>query len=197
MMKLLFVVGAATLMLVSLLPDVASAQRGMRGGGGVGAAAIGGGGRGVAVGGGGFRAANIGGGGRGVAVGGGGFRAANIGGYRGAVGIGRGYGVRTAAIGSGAYGVRGGAWRPGYGVAGGPGWRAAGWHGGRRGWGFPIAAGIVAAGALGYYGYPSYGYGYSSYGGYDDCLAWDGYQWVNTCYQTPALSGGGQYLPNY
>jgi hypothetical protein len=184
MMKRFFVVGAAALMLVSLLPDVASAQRGMRGGGGVGAV-------------------GIGGGGRGVAVGGAGFRAANIGGYRGAVGIGRGYGIRTAAIGSGAYAVRGGAWRPGFGVVGRPGLRVAGWHGGRRGWGFPIAAGIVAAGALGYYGYPSYGYssyGYSSYGysSYDDCQAWDGYQWVNTCYyQPPGISGGGQYLPPY
>ena len=33
-MKPFFVVGAAALMLVSLLPDVASAQRGMRAGGG-------------------------------------------------------------------------------------------------------------------------------------------------------------------
>jgi hypothetical protein len=163
MMKRLFLVGAAALMLVSLLPDVAFAQRGVRG---------------VAVGGGGARAAGIG---RGVA----------IGGYRGAVGIGRGYGIRTAAIGSGAYAIRGGAWRPGLGVVGRPGLRVAGWHGWRRGWGFPIAAGIVAAGALGYYGYPSY-----DYSSYDGCVGWDGYQWVNTCYyQPPALSGGGQYLP--
>jgi hypothetical protein len=71
-MKQLFLVGAAALILVSLLPDVASAQRG-RGGIGIG----------------GFRGAPIGGGG--------GFRGVGIGrgGYRG-VGVG---GLRTAAIG--------------------------------------------------------------------------------------------------
>jgi hypothetical protein len=174
MMKRLFLIGAAALTLVSLLPDEAAAQRGMRG---------------VSVG---------GVGGRGVAVGGGAVRAAGIGGYRGAVGVGGGYGIRSAAIGSGAYAVRGGAWRPGLGVVGRPGLRVAGWRGSRWGWGFPIAAGIVAAGAYGYYGYPSYGYPSYDYSSYDGCLAWDGYQWVNTCYyQPPAISGGGQYLPPY
>src|SRR5262245_61106128 len=112
MMKQFLVVGAAALMLASLLPDVASAQRGMRGPGVGGAVGIGG---------------------RGVAVGGAGFRAANIGGYRGPVGIGGGYGIRPGGIGGGAYAVRGGAWRPGLGVVGRPGVRVAGWHGGRRG----------------------------------------------------------------
>jgi hypothetical protein len=139
-MKRLLLVGAAALVLASLMPDDASAQRG-RGGGGM---RIGGGG-------GGLRAAAIGGGYRGAGIGGG---------YRG-VGIGRGgYGIRSAGI------ARGGVWR------------------GRRGWGwgFPVAAGLAAAGAWGYYDYPSYGYssdyGYSSG---DGCLAWNGYGWVSVC----------------
>jgi len=32
---------------------------------------------------------------------------------------------------------------------------------------------VVAAGA--------WGYPYDSYANYDDCLTWDGYQYVNTC----------------
>src|SRR6266511_3176341 len=43
----------------------------------------------------------------------------------------------------------------------------------RRGWGWPLAA----AAGLGYYGY-------SSYGSYNDCLAWDGYRYVNVCYSS-------------
>ena len=130
-MKRLFIVGSAALMLVSLLPGRGVRQRGMRGpSGGV--------------------AAGIGGGGRGVAVGGAGFRAADVGGYRGAVGIGRGYGIRSAAIGSGAYGIRGGAWRPGLGVVERLGLRVAGSARSAAEMGLPIAAGIVAAGALGY-----------------------------------------------
>jgi len=169
-MKRLFVAGAAALTLVSLLPDEAAAQRGMRG---------------VSVG---------GVGGRGFAVGGGAVRAAGIGGVRSPVGIGGGFGIRRAAIGPGAVAVRGGAWRPGFGVVGRPGWRVAGWRGSRWWrWGFPIAAGIAFAGAYGYYDYPAYGYS-----SYDGCLAWDGFQWVNTCYyQAAPLAGGGQYLPPY
>jgi hypothetical protein len=132
----------------------------------------GGGFRGAAIGGGGFRGAAIGGGGfRGAAIGGGGFRGAAIGGggFRG-IGIpGGGYAIRRAAIGSG-YGIRGGAWRPGLRPGWRPGWGWAGrpWRPG-WGWGFPVAAGLVGAGAWGY--------------GYDQCLAWDGWRWINVCYQ--------------
>jgi hypothetical protein len=38
--------------------------------------------------------------------------------------------------------------------------RGLGW-----GWGFPLAAGLA----------------YGSYG-YDSCLQWDGYNWINVCY---------------
>jgi hypothetical protein len=90
---------------------------------------------------------------------GGGFRGAPIGGgFRGAM-IGGGF--RTAAAGAG--------WRPGWGVRTGWGWR--------RGWGWPIAAGL-AIGGLGYYGYPDFGYSNSN-----QCLAWNGWRWVNICYQ--------------
>ena len=171
-MKQLLLIGAASLMWVSLLPDTASAQRGMRVGGGVG------------IGGGGVRGVAIGGGFRGPGIGGGAFRTAAI----GNVGIGRpGLGVvGRPEIGPGV------GWRPGWGVAGRPGWGAAGWRPGwgvagwrpgwRGGWGYPVAAGLLAAGALGY----GYGYGY----GYDQCLAWNGYGWVNICYQPYAYQDG-------
>jgi hypothetical protein len=100
-------------------------------------------------------------GGRGMAVGGRGIGVAGVG-FRGA-----GYGIRTAGVGGVGYGIRtagvgrgGGLWRPGV--------RFGGWRGG---WGYPLAAGI----GLGYYG---------GYSGYKDCLAWDGYGWVNVCYST-------------
>jgi hypothetical protein len=76
-------------------------------------------------------------------------------------------GMVSGGFRSGFRGIGVGGIRPGWGV-GRPGWGYAGW---RRGWGWPIAAGIAAAG---YYG------GY--YGGYDDCFAWNGYRWVNVCY---------------
>ncbi|MET3839038.1 hypothetical protein ABIE49_001116 [Bradyrhizobium sp. OAE829] len=76
--------------------------------------------------------------------------------------------------------------RPGWGVAGRPGWggRWAGYRPGWGrwgwgGWGGPVAAGIVAAGA---WGYP---YGYS---GYHSCVVWDGYQYVNVCYESYGYS---------
>ena len=80
------------------------------------------------------------------------------------------------AVGRAGWGIGGGpGWRPGWGVAGRPGWGRPGWaHAGwgrRWGWGFPLAVGV----GLGYYGYAS------SY--YSDCLSWDGYRWVNVCYQ--------------
>src|SRR5882672_7830699 len=66
-------------------------------------------------------------------------------------------------------------WGQGWGVAGRPGWGRPGWaHAGwgrRWGWGFPLAVGV----GLGYYGYAS--------SDYSDCLSWDGYRWVNVCYQ--------------
>jgi hypothetical protein len=86
-------------------------------------------------------------------------------------------------------------WRGGWGGWGArPGW---GWGGG-GGWRWPLAAG-VAIGSLGYYSYPYSSYPYSSYSDYpyysyasypdygyagnDSCLAWNGYQWFNVCYQ--------------
>jgi hypothetical protein len=67
--------------------------------------------------------------------------------------------------------------RPGWGWAGRPGWRPGVRWAGRPwrpgwgwGWGFPIAAGIIASGAWGGY--------------YDQCYVWDGWQWVNVCYQS-------------
>jgi len=125
-MKQLLLIGAAALVVASLVPDQASAQRGRVGIGGVRAAGIPSG-----------------------------------------VGIARG-----------GYAIRGGAWRGGW----------AGWRGRGLGWGFPVAAGLAAAGAYAYYGgYPAYGYsgypayGYSNYGYSDQCTAWNGYQWVSIC----------------
>ena len=137
-MKQLWLIGAATLGLLALLPGAAFAQRAPIGGGGMRGGAIGGGG-------GGFRGGAIGGGGfRGAAIGGGGFRGPVI-----------GSGVRVA------------------------GFRGAGW---RRGWGWPVAAGLgLGLGTWGYYNYPYY----SAYYGApysDSCLAWDGYNWVDVCY---------------
>ena len=86
-MKQLWLIGAAALGLLALLPDDAFAQRPPIGGGGFRGAAIGGGGggfRGGAIGGGGFRG-GIGGGGFRGGIGGGGFRGGiGGGGFRGA-----------------------------------------------------------------------------------------------------------------
>lgn len=124
---------------------------------------------------------------------GGGFRGGGIaagrvavGGYRGGVGGYRGGAIAGRggwALGSiyGRPGVGwGGGWRPGYGWAGGsrPGYG----FGGR--WGWPIAAGLAAGAAYGYggYGYGGYGYPYD-YSDYNQCQTWNGYYWVNSCYQ--------------
>jgi hypothetical protein len=124
-------------MLVSLLPDDASAQRGTRGGAGFS---------------------------RGSAMGVGGFRAISPGGFRG-VGMARpgGFAVRNARFGPGFRPVAARPW-----LAGRSDW------GGRRGWrgGVPVAAGL----GLGYGLYSSYPYD-------NDCVAWDGWRWVNVCYQ--------------
>src|SRR5215216_3895761 len=159
-MNKLLLMGAAFLMIITLLPDEAFAQRGGgRGGGGFGGGfSRGGGGFG-----GGFRGASIGGGGfRGAAIGGAGFRGAAIGGYRGGFYrgglVGGGY---RGGFYRGGLGYRYGAWRPGWG------WRAR----------WPVVAGIGLA-TLGYYGYPYY----SGYYDYDQCTVWNGYAWVNTCY---------------
>src|SRR5207245_8603417 len=82
-MKRFWLAAAAALILTTMLPDGAFAQRGGFRGGGFGGggfrgAAIGGGFRGAAIGGG-FRGTGIGGGFRGTAIGGG-FRGAAIGG---------------------------------------------------------------------------------------------------------------------
>lgn len=102
--------------------------------------------------------------------------------------------VHAAAINGGSRRVMlqfgwGGGWG-GWGAR--PGW---GWGGG-WGWRWPLAAG-VAIGSLGYYSSPYYSYAdnpyysdpyyssypYYSYASYDSCAAWNGYQWVNVCYQ--------------
>jgi hypothetical protein len=116
-------------------------------------------------GGGGFRAGGFGGG----------FRGAAIGGFRGAAVVGglraRGLGFRGAAV----AGTRGFASRPAWSGRqawwGGRGWRR------RFGWGWPLAAGVAVAGL------------YGAYGG--SCWAWNGYDWVNVCYDY----GYGGYYP--
>src|SRR5215475_3494699 len=83
-------------------------------------------------------------------------------------GFGGGARIGGGAFHGGGMGIGGGAFRGGaLGFAGRPGWGAVG----RPGWGFPLAVGV----GLGSYGYAS--------SGYSDCLSWDGYQWVNVCYQ--------------
>jgi hypothetical protein len=153
-MKKLVLIGAAALTFAFVASDQASAQRGLRSGIG-----IGGGIRGGAPMAGGFRGVAVGGAYRGV----------------GAVGIRPGgYAIRSAAIGP-RYAVRAGVVRQGWGVIGRPGWRIAARQAWR--WRLPIVAGIAATG---YYGY-GYDYG-TSYGYADDCLVWDGHQWVSVCY---------------
>ncbi len=128
-MKRLMLVGAAALVLASLMPDDASAQRGRGGGSGM---RVGGGGGGV-------RAAAIGGGYRGAGIAGGGY-AIRSAGIAPGVGIGRGgYAIRSASI------ARGGVWRGrrGWGIPLVAGLAAAG------------AYGYYADAS---YGYSSYGY---------------------------------------
>jgi hypothetical protein len=167
--KRLLAMGAAALVLAFVVSDQASAQR--RGGfGGFSGVRSGSGFSGMRVGGAGFSGMRVGAAGfrgfsgsaiRGTGVGYRGVRVAT-----GARGV--GYGVRTAGIRTAAIGPG----RPGWGVAGRPGWGGVrpGWRRGWGGWGwgFPLAAAAIGAG---YYG------SYSS-----DCWAWDGYQWVNVCY---------------
>jgi hypothetical protein len=100
---------------------------------------------------------------------GGGFRGAGFAGSRAmAIGGFRGGGLVARP------GWRGAAWRGGWAGGWRPGWRG-GWGG--RGWGWPVAAG-VAAGAIAAstWDYP--------YAGYDQCVFWNGYGWVNGCYQS-------------
>jgi hypothetical protein len=95
--------------------------------------------------------------------------------------------------------VIGGGYR-GVGWAGRPiGWGGAGWagrrvawggrgygpyrgYGYRRGWGWPLAAGLGIAAAATTYGYS------------DSCTTWNGYAWVNVCYQ-PSYYGYGYGYP--
>ena len=160
-MKRFWLAAAAALILTTMLPEGAFAQRGGFRGGGFG----GGGFRRAAIGGG-FRGAAISGGFRGAAIGGG-FRGAAIGGGF------RGVGVRTATIGPGfrtaaiAPGVRAAAIRRGF--------RVAGFR--RRGF-VPFVAGA----GLGFAAtYPYYYSGYYS----DPCVVWDAYEWVNVCPYSP------------
>jgi hypothetical protein len=104
---------------------------------------------------------------------GGGFRGAGFAGGR-AIAIGgyRGVGV----VGRPGWG---GGWRPGWG-GGWAGWRP-GWRGGWGGWGWgwPVAAGVAAGVAA-----ATWEDGYYPYAGYSQCLFWNGYTWVNGCYQS-------------
>src|SRR5262245_32386487 len=147
-MKQFWLVATAALLVTTLLPDGAFAQRGgFRGG------AIGGGFRGAAIGGG-FRGV-----GPGIARVGPGFRAAAIGGgFRGVgPGIARvGPGFPSAAIGPGFRGARVAAFR---GAGWAPGWR---W---RRGWGWPLAFGLGLGAAW------DYPYDTSYYS--DPCIFWE------------------------
>jgi len=154
-MKRFWFAAAAALILTTMLPEGAFAQRGGFRGGGFG----GGGFRRAAIGGG-FRGAAISGGFRGAAIGGG-FRGAAIGGGF------RGIGVRTAAIG------------PGFRRAAiGPGFRAAAIGRGFRVGAFRRRGFFLAGAGLGFAAtYPYYYSGYYS----DPCVVWDGYEWVNVC----------------
>ncbi|HSL70918.1 MAG TPA: hypothetical protein VK864_11795 [Longimicrobiales bacterium] len=178
-MRKLLVLGAAALLFASLVPDDASAQKfGGRGGGGF---SRGGGGFGAMRGvGGGFRGAAIGGGYRGAAFRGSGFRAAGVGwGGRGYVGRrvawgGPGYVGRRVAWGGRGFVGRRVAW-------GGRGYWPYRRHVWRRGWGFPVVAGLGIAAA-------------TTYGYYDSCWRWNGWDWVNVCYQ-PYYGYGYGYAP--
>jgi hypothetical protein len=162
--KRLVVLGGIAIVasLLALTPDPVGARGGFGGGGF----------HGGGFGGGGFH----GGGFAGRGFGGGGFAGRGFagGGFSGA----RFAGSRAMAFGG-----------PGFrsvGVVGRPGWGGAGWRGGwagagwRRGWGWGwpvaagVAAGVVAANAWDW-GYP--------YGGYDQCVVWNGFTWVNSCNQ--------------
>jgi hypothetical protein len=116
---------------------------------------------------------------------GGGFHGGGFGGgFHGGGFAGRGFGggfagSRAMAVG----GFRGGGLvaRPGWGGAA---WRGGwagsrpGWRGGWGwGWGWPVAAG-VAAGAIAAsaWDYP--------YADQEQCVFWNGYRWVNGCYQS-------------
>ena len=156
-MRKLLILGASALLFASVVVDDASAQANARGGG-----FSGGGFRGGGFGGGGFRGGAIGGGFRGAAIGGG---------WRGAGWAGRpvgwggaGWAGRRVAWGGPGYVGRRVAW-------GDPGWgyRRAAWRRG-GGWGWPVAAGLGFAAA-------------STYGYYDSCWRWNGWDWVNVCYQ--------------
>ena len=191
-MKRLLFVGASVLLIAVAAAGDAFAQRGGRGGGGAGFS--GGGFRGGAIGGG-YRGGAIGGGYRGAAIRGG-YRGAVVrGGHRGAAVAGRRYvgprgAVRSGYARAGRRAVYGGravyGRRTAYGRraiygrrvwVGRPGWRP-GW--GYYGWGWPVAAGVAVGVA-------------SAYG---SCLRWDGYQWVDVCYQPYAYGvydGYGNY----
>jgi len=82
--------------------------------------------------------------------------------------------VETPRAGNRRHALRAGGFGQGWGMV-----RHAGWRGHhRRWWGVPVAS--VGIGA---------GYYYDSYPAYSDCLAWDGYAWVDAC------SGNGAYDP--
>jgi len=145
--------------ILTLTPEPAGARGGF-GGGGFHGGGFGGGFHGGGFGGGGFA-------GRGFAAGG--FRGAGFAGSR-AMALG-GPGFRSVGV-VGRPGWGGAAWR---GAAWRGGWAGAGWRRG-WGWGWPVAAGL-AAGAI---AASTWDYPYAD----DGCVFWNGFTWVNGCYQS-------------
>jgi hypothetical protein len=164
-MRKLWVLGASALLIAFSVIDEAAAQRGRGGGGG---AFSGGGFQGRAIGSGfragsGFRGAAIGGGYRGRAITGGRYVGPRAGVRRASPRwAGRRVGVARAGV-AGRRIVRGARWggRRVW-VSRRPAWRRNWW-----GWGWPVAAGFAFGAAT----------------AYSSCWQWDGYQWVNVCYQ--------------
>jgi hypothetical protein len=184
MRKIMIALFAGTIIgFVPMFAEQAEAQRGGRGGGGIGRVGIGGGGIGrVGIGGGGFNRVGIG------RAGWGGGRIAGVGwGGRGWGWAGR-PGLARAAWYGGRPGLARAAWwggRPGLARAawwgGRPGWRRAAWWGGNPGWRFRRAAWWGAPLAFG---------AFAAYGG--SCLRWDPYYggYVNVCYSSYGWNGG-------
>ena len=190
MRKLLILSALASLLFFAAYEDASARGGGFHGGG------FGGGFRGGGFGGG-FRGGGFGGGFRGGGFGGG-YRGAALGGFRGGY-VGRGYWGGSRYLGGArlAYGGRylggdglgyGGRYLGGSRLAyGGRYWGGRGyWPYRRYGYAFPLAAGLAFAAAGPYYG---------SYG--SSCLQWDGWRWVNACYDdgyAPYSYGGyGDY----
>ena len=118
------------------------------------------------------RGGGFGGGFRGAGVGGGGFRVLAMGADIAVMGIGGGYrGAAVAGLGDrGAEGL-GARYFGGYGAGRRVAWAGRGYYPyryGYRRWAWPVVAGLGFAAATSYY---------------NNCWRYDGWQWVNVCYQ--------------